>query len=153
MRDLKKIKIILVLVLSFLTVQYLQKDLFLANTPRLRLPIQTYLASKIGDLFVKIKEIASLFPTLPKEFAKKASTYQLSQQTLDNIKKASLKPLNRIAAGTYAATEGNATVIEFKENEVEWIEYTYNLNGKEIKIRVPKGQAVPSQETVEKFYQ
>ena len=37
-------------------------------------------------------------------------------------------------------------------NEIEYLEYTFNVKGKEIKVKVPKNQSPPSQEVIEDIY-
>lgn len=65
------------------------------------------------------------------------------------------KPKNeykKIYQGVYAITTNQYSGIEVRENEVEWIPYTYVVNEKEIKLRVPKGMTPPSQKEMDLVY-
>ena len=58
----------------------------------------------------------------------------------------------KIYQGVYAVTTNQYSGIEVRESEVEWIPYTYVVNGKEIKLRVPKGMQPPSQKEMDLVY-
>ncbi len=65
------------------------------------------------------------------------------------------KPKNeykKIYQGVYAITSNQYSGIEVRESEVEWIPYTYVVNGNEIKLRVPKGMSPPSQKEMDLVY-
>lgn len=57
-----------------------------------------------------------------------------------------------ISKGIYAQDLNKGTYILIKENEVEWIEYTFNIKGKKIKIKVPKGEPPPEEKLLEQIY-
>jgi len=56
-----------------------------------------------------------------------------------------------VSKGVYAKQKGNVVYTEIKLNEIEMIEYTFTVKGKEIKIRVPKGQSPPTKDFLEKL--
>ena len=58
----------------------------------------------------------------------------------------------KIYQGVYAITTNQYSGIEVRESEVEWIPYTYMVNEKEIKLRVPKGMNPPSQKEMDLVY-
>lgn len=48
--------------------------------------------------------------------------------------------------------KNNIQVYEVRMNEIDYLEYKFNVNGKEVKIKVPKDQQPPSQETIEAIF-
>lgn len=65
------------------------------------------------------------------------------------------KPKNeykKIYQGVYAITTNQYSGIEVREGEVEWQEYTFVVNGKEIKLSVPKSMNPPSQKEMDLVY-
>ncbi|MEM4337155.1 MAG: hypothetical protein QXG86_04085 [Candidatus Woesearchaeota archaeon] len=71
------------------------------------------------------------------------------QELKEAISKA---PMRKIAPGVYAGEYKGYQVSTIKINEIEFLEYTFDVNGRKIKIKVPKGETPPSQETVEKIF-
>ena len=61
-------------------------------------------------------------------------------------------PLKKVSQGVYAGEMNNIKVYEIRTGELEYLEYTFNVNGKEVKIKVPKGQEPPSQEVMDSLY-
>ena len=59
----------------------------------------------------------------------------------------------QLSKGVYAKDEGNVhSLVEIRLDEIEFIEHTFTVNGKQIVIRVPKDQQPPSQQALEKLY-
>ncbi|MFA5136995.1 MAG: hypothetical protein WC489_06440 [Patescibacteria group bacterium] len=142
----RKLRLILSFLLAFTLSGFLYSELYISGTSKLKMPVDKYLGLKIEWIIytaqggkIDMKD-------------KKETPLVYGQETIENIKNAALQPLKQIAPGTYAQTSGNVTQITYRENEVEWVEYTYQLGGKEIKIRVPKGQEKPTQDEVEEMY-
>jgi len=139
---ISRLKIIFVISLAFIISSYLDKNLFIAHTPHFNNPINSiskkiyeliYIA-KFGEEGKKIIE-ASRFP---------------SASTLENMKQVIYQPMVKFSDGVYAQIKGNVVKVTIKEEEIEWVEYTYNLkNGQKIKVKVPKGQTPPSKEIYE----
>lgn len=123
------LKIFIVLTLSYLASGLLVRNAFIANTPRLRQDFGPYISLKFTNFF------AGLFKS--KQFPEVALQSQ---------------PLQLVSKGVYAKSDGTNSYTLIKVGEVEWVEYTYNIDGKEIKIRVPKGQKQLSQEQIRDIY-
>ncbi len=80
--------------------------------------------------------------------------------SVDNINKAPKEvldaltvPLKKVSQGVYAGEKNNIKVYKIKMNEIDYLEYTFNIKGKEIKVKVPKGEQPPTQEEIELFFE
>lgn len=135
------LKIIGVIVISFIVVKLGSNEIFIANTPKIRPDIFARVNVLISN---NIGFIAQLFNKNNKNLAEVEK--RRVEEYLKDI------PLKIAAKGIYAKSRGNMSYTLIKENEVEWIVYTFNIKGKEIKIKVPKGQSPPSQDLLEKIY-
>jgi hypothetical protein len=120
------------LFISFLISDFSIKNLFLANSP------------KINPFFVRnIK-----------------SKFEENLAFLNNFKKNISMNFNRekniifkeISQGVKAAQTSEGTIVKIDSSKIDWLEYTFNVNGKEVKIKVPKDQQPPSQKLVEALY-
>lgn len=141
------IKILIVIVLSIVAVKIITPEIFLANTPRFRPDLNNYLASKANDLFGSGNFIANLF-----NWRFEPSQEQLAQTVEATKEKLKGVPFQQLTKGVYAKSGGNTSYTIIKENEIEWLEYTFNVKGREIKIKVPRGEEPLSQELLEKIY-
>ncbi len=149
----KKLFILFTIILSFLISSFFIKNIFIANTPKINPFFASNISKKItlGYLSLKnkfgnrsINNIASNDKITP-------GTSNNFQATFDIGKSLSI-PLNKISTGIYAGERDDIKVFKVKTDEVDWLEYTFVVDGKEIKINVPKGELAPSQETVEEIY-
>ncbi len=129
-------KILGAVIVGYYMAELFNKHIFLANTPKIRNNLADYIASKFS-------ESANLIVNVVKN-KKNISTFTFKED-LNKI------PFETISQGVYAKGNGNITYVLIKTGEVEWLEYTFNINGKQIKIKVPKGENPPSQEIVEKM--
>lgn len=147
MRNIKfslYIRIFLVLALSFLFSRLLVKDVFLANTPKIRPHLDKYLAEKLRNT---AEDIRTNFVALLPNFLK--SKQEQDKQNAIALAEFLKKNLQPVASGVKANTVGSSSLIEYKINEVEWQEYTFNINGREVKIKAPKGSNPPPKELFE----
>jgi hypothetical protein len=127
------LKIAGILLFSLFVINTFANDVFIAGTPKIRPDAQAVLAGRFGLLVQSPRDfIATLFPPAPKD--------------LKDV------PLQPIGTGVYAHEKEHTKEVIFKDNEINWIEYTYIVNGQEIKIRVPEGQPAPPQKVVERNY-
>ena len=140
-----KIKIFLVLLFSFLFSSFLIKNVFIANSPKVRPYLNDYFAFKIKDLFKNFSNLA--FYGLSSRHA--TNTIIEKTPTIEGVKN---KPLIPIGKGVYARTDNKNALIEINLEGVDFIEYTFTINGKEIKIKVPKGESTPNQKVLEALY-
>lgn len=132
----KRLIIIFILISAFFIANFSSKNIFIANTPK----INKQFIAQLGQIFQnrsrQNKEHLAVNP----------NPAPISANTTNTLSKAILK---KISSGVYAGEYNKTKVFVYKENEIEWIEYTFNVNGKAIKIRVPKGQQPPSQKDVD----
>lgn len=70
----------------------------------------------------------------------------------DELKDALATPLTRVSQGVYAGEHEDIKVYEIRINEVDSTVYTFKVNGKEIKIKVPKDKEPPTQEEMEEMF-
>lgn len=130
------LKIVFVFFLSFIVSSFLIKEVFLGESPVLRSNLLSHLSLKLADLArIESKRLISLF--------KKPAN--LKQE----LKEA---PFDMITKGVYGKAKGNYSYTEVRLNEIEWVEYTFDIKDKKIKIKFPKGQTPPTQQMVEEIY-
>jgi len=133
-------KFFLTIFLSFLLASFLTENIFIANSPKIRPNFHRYLSQKFipKNFFSKTKEKNILPPN------------EKNNLIFSQIDKSQLTLINK---GIYAASLNKGNYILIEQDEVEWVVYTFNIKGKEVKIKVPKGENPPPKEVVEKFYQ
>jgi len=127
-------KMIIVFLLALFLANVGGNDVFIANTPNLRPNLGRHFLAKLNSL----NQNTRLF------IAKALN--RLPEQKLKDI------PLQQFTKGVYAKEEGKYSYTVVHENEVDWIEYTFVVNGKNIKVKVPQGQEPPTQELLERLY-
>jgi hypothetical protein len=131
-------KIVLVLVFSFLISKLLLNEIFIIQTPKIRPNLGYYLIAKVSNVLkVGTKTLISFF------------IKEKTPETDDMLKDVPLRP---IVKGVYGKSRGNYSYTLIKTNEIEWVEYTFNIHGKTMKLKVPKGQNPPSQKMLEQIY-
>lgn len=158
MRDLlnnRFIKLFLVLGAAYFVSDFSAKSLFLAGTPKLNpfaannmiVSARSFI-SNTGGIIASLNPLRLFRGNDSGAPAASPSDAQFAQD-IDNALQA---PLNQVSKGVYAGEKDGYQVTEVKIGEIEYSEYTFNIRGKEVKIRVPKDQQPPSQETMEKLY-
>jgi hypothetical protein len=125
-------KILITFIFGFFLSSFLIQKIFLAGTPRIR-------PNAFSNLALEIKNNTYSLIAL---FIKQPSPKEILKDV----------PLKTISKGVYGKTKENYSYTLIKINEIEWKEYTFNINGKEINIKVPKDQQPPSQKLVEALY-
>ncbi|QQG44489.1 MAG: hypothetical protein HYW86_01055 [Candidatus Roizmanbacteria bacterium] len=118
------LKIFGVLAVSYLIINIFAKEVFIANTPKIRPNLDRYIASKLNS---NIQFLAGLI------------NKRTPEEELKDI------PLKMVTKGIYAKDKDNVSQTVIKLNEVEFVEYTFNTSKGPIKIKVPKGQNPPPQ--------
>ncbi len=150
------LKLFLILGAAYFVSDFSSKSIFLAGTPKLN-PFAA------NNMIVKARSFVSNTGAIvaslnPLNFIKRNENSDLDNipptqvefaQDIDNALQA---PLNQVSKGVYAGEKDGYQVTEVKIGEFEYLEYTFNIRGKDVKIRVPKDQEPPSQETMEKLY-
>jgi hypothetical protein len=132
----KYLLIFTVFLISFILSNLLIKNVFLANTPKVNPFFISNITGKIKNQYI------AFFDSFDNKNADSGKTNRNTETIFESI-----------SQGVYAAQTENGTVVKVVSEEIDWTEYAFNLNGKEIKIKVPKGQSPPDQESVENLYQ
>jgi len=132
----KYLKIFLLLGAAFLISDFSIKNVFLAKSPKINLSfvqnmMVRYITQPANQTSVSVQNINSL----PQDVVEALNA-----------------PLKKVSQGVYAGEMNNIKVYEIRTGELEYLEYTFNVNGKEVKIKVPKGQEPPSQEVMDSLY-
>lgn len=172
----KYLKIFLLLGVAYIISEFSINNVFLVNSPRLNPFFARNMVNKINNSWSKTGNfVASLNPFSSLNFRlfnnqglsnrqnlqpSSISGFQPSVQMIANVKNSPQEiinalalPLTKVSSGVYAGENDGVKIYEVRLNEVEYLEYTFTIKGKEIKIKVPKGQTPPSQEIVESFYE
>ena len=127
MSKIKNIVIIgMILGVSLLITMLLGPIVFVNNTSTIRPQLGTYIASQIQAL--RGNNNTSLVAESPEE----------------SLKKLEAAPFIMMTKGVYAKSNSGASIKEYRVNEIEWIEYTFDVKGKKVVLKVPKGETPPS---------
>jgi hypothetical protein len=139
MKKVMYLKIILVLLVIGFVVPRFSSYLFLADSPQIRPEVITL----FQDTTYRLAHAGAEKPKQPYYNAQDALA-KLNNEVKD-------KSLKVISKGVYAKTGNNGTVYEINLNEKEYYEHVYIVNGKEIKIRIPKGEEAPTQQQIDEI--
>ncbi len=131
------IKIIAALLISFFASSLLMKEVFVAEGPKIRPDLGQYLTQLLDK-------------TVNNNLQFLSRLLRPDQQTAEEILKNT--PLQQVSKGVYAKSNKQASYTLYKDNEIEWIAYNFNVNGKSVVIRVPRGQSPPPKELIEIVY-
>lgn len=140
----KYISLLMIMGVSLFISNVFVKSVFVGESPRMLPHPEQRLMQGLQN---NAAYIARIFNPSLKQKSNSASSESLTAL----IKKMENVPVQQIAKGTYAKTSEGVTIQIIKLDEITYKEYTYQVNGKEIKIRVPEGQEVPTQDMVEKL--
>jgi hypothetical protein len=119
------------MIVSFFLSSFLNRTVFIANTPRIRPGLNKYLA----QAFFK-KENKSL-------------SYNPREQVDELYRRTENVPFNNVAKGTYVKSDYAVIITLYRLNEVDWAEYTYEINNKIYKFRVPRNVTPPAKKAFE----
>lgn len=149
----KYLKIVLLLGAAFIISDFSIKNVFLANSPSINPYAGQNMMAKVSSLWsnTKLNLIAlsgGLFNFSGTAGNSSGLIKDLPQKTLDAMN----APLKKVSQGVYAGERNNIQVYEIRSNEINYLVYTFTINGKEVKIKVPKDQQPPSQAQMEALY-
>lgn len=149
---------------SFLASGFSVDNIFLADSPKINPYFGQNMMAKATGLLDKTKNLMAFRMTSPNflntvntgnknnsqpsALTNQANTLAFTKK-IDNALQA---PLSKMSQGVYAGERDGIRVYEIKTDEIDYLEYTFTVNGKEIKIKVPKDQTPPSQQTMEALY-
>ena len=129
------------LVLALLTSQLLVKEVFLGYTPRIRPDLADIVVEKTLTL-VNIDNYLALFRGKPTELPQTGTIAKTPAQAKQELAKVPFKPT--IVKGVYAKETADASLIEMRFSEVEWVKVKYQKkDGTIIDLNIPKGTQPP----------
>ncbi len=123
--------------IAMVLINILNKEIFIAGTPRIR--------QDVGVRFIaSLKQLTSI----PSEFIARLRNNKSTptSQNLANV------PYHIVSKGVYAKESGVTSVKLYKENEVQWLVYTFQFKGKTYKIRYAAGDSPPNPQLLEKIF-
>lgn len=146
----------LALILSFYISIFFIKNVFLANSPKIRPNLGSYYLVKIKNSFNKVsnfiasKSFSNINLNLNQNNQSSINQQNTISKSRDLLMEELSKNLKPITKGVNAASKDGYNYYEFKLNEIEWVMVEYTLkNGEIIKIRYPKGTNPPPKEIYE----
>jgi hypothetical protein len=164
-------KIVLVMVISYLISNFSIKNVFIAESPKLNPFFVTNTIARVNNFWSKTGNFIASINLFPKFnlFNKTNQTaynstnnnqnmnntaYQPNSLTLSKAQINSMieTPLKKISKGIYAGENDGYKVYKINTDELGYITYTFTIEGKEVKFKVPSDQQAPSQEEVEKLF-
>lgn len=141
--------VLLVLGTAYLLSSFSIKNVFLADSPRIRSNLDHYLLAKINNVKENVLaklNFGSLLPQFNQVPNNNLAATKNREETI-NFLKNSLKPVTR---GISAAEKDGYSYTEFKLNEIEWVQISYTLkDGRVVNIEYPKGTNPPPKEIYE----
>lgn len=144
-----RIKLILAIAVALILTTGGSPHVFIANTPTVRPHLDRYIASRLKNVWRGGNDfVARLF--------RKSDTSTVAAFK-EELKKKEEKLANtaftQLSSGVYAKDEGEVhSLVEIRLDEMEFIEHTFVVDGKEIKIRIPKDQSPPPQSVMENMF-
>jgi hypothetical protein len=130
-----------IFLISFLISNFLIKNLFLANSPRIN-------PFFVNNMKVKIKNYLSINFN---DFNNYKNNKIVDDKESFGLKIATT-PLKKISRGTYAGEIDGIHVTKIVMDELEYNQYIFNVDGRQIKVKIPKGEPTPNQKVLEALY-
>ncbi len=125
----RRLLILVSLILSYVVSSGLNGTIFLADTPRIRPNLDQYLIAKAAFVVYNTGLINE---------DENALAYNPNEQVNQLYRQLAGAPFKRLGQGVYYAKNNNITVVEYNVDELDWIEYSYEIDGKMYKFRAPK---------------
>lgn len=135
------LKIIGILVLSFIISTLLNGSVFMKNTARIRPNLGKIIISKIVSVPTFLSQIPLPSFKLPAIFNQTQPSGQ--PPSIEN------SSLSKISQGVYAEKNNTTSYTLIKEKEIDWKEYSIEIKGSVVKIRVPAGENAPTAEMIQ----
>lgn len=133
-------KIIGIMLMSFIISSFLNGSVFIKNTARIRPNLGKIIIGKISAVPTFLSQIPLPSFKLPSFSNKNPST---PDQTVDT------SSLPQISKGVYAEKNNTTAYTLIKEKEVDWKEYSIEIKGSVVKIKVPAGDQPPTAEMIQ----
>jgi len=122
----QRIVMLVCLVIGFFLSSFLNNRIFVADTPKIKPELKTYLARA----FFKEED--------------RTLSYDSRIQVDELYHRLEGAPFNNVAKGIYVKSEYATVITLYRINEVDWAEYTYEINNKTYKFRVPQNTSPPA---------
>jgi len=136
-------KLIVSLIISFLLVTFMEKHVFLANSPIVRPNLPQYLATFVKySVSSRTRVVTDLFNKAP------VTTGQIQVSVGEAIR----VPAQIVGKGIYAKEDGENSQILIREDEVDWTGSVFEIGGRMVKLQTPVGEAAPEKSAVEKIF-
>jgi hypothetical protein len=151
----KYVKLVFVFGVAYLISNFSIKNVFLGNSPRINPYAGQNMIAKATNLWSKTTSLIAFknpFTNSSSTGFQNGGLNQASTSISSDVAEALNTPLSKVSQGVYAGEKNDVKVFEVRIGEIEYLEYTFNIKGKEIKIKVPKGQDPPSQQVLEAVY-
>lgn len=137
----------MVLIISFLMTKVVGDIFFISDSPVLRSNPALYMAKKVDMSVSPLLALLRINKTGNSQTLN-ATHFASIEDFNQALSKAVDVPMKQVAKGTYAATVQGKEVQIIKLNEIPYKEYTYTINGKQVKIRVPETMSPPTENEV-----
>lgn len=143
---------------AYLVTGFSIDNVFLAQTPKLNPFFVQKTLAQIQSAWSRTKSTIAFnnpFRQRSTTGGEEIPSMDGSQQTItiqQQVAEALTTPLTQLSQGVYAGEENDIKVFEVRIGEMEYLEYTFNIKGKEVKIKVPKGQQPPPESVLETIY-
>jgi hypothetical protein len=143
----KKLVILLILVVAYFFSNFLNKNLFIANSPK----INSFFLSKISQNFLaqleRLKTINTNKNPKEKEENKVIIGYEKNGKgRAENILKNTV--LKTLTKGVYAGSYNGIQIVSFAQDEMEWEKMTIQTKSGVVTIKYPKNNP-PLKEVIE----
>lgn len=153
----KYLKLFLILGTAFIISDYSIKNVFLAQSPKFNPYFAQNTLARASSFWSKSTNLVASINLFPKNDPSNINNQNNNQPSSFSLTKQQVAeslqtPLSKVSQGVYAGERDNKQVVQIKMNEIDYLEYTFNVDGKQIKIKVPKDQQPPSQEQMEALY-
>jgi len=149
------IKLLLIMGAAYFVADFSGNNVFLANTPKVNPFFARNMTAKIrNNLSNGANFVAGLNPFNRSALESERNTNNMPVERSFNqqVAEAINAPLAPLSQGVYAGEQEGVNVYEVRIGELEYLEHTFIIKGKEVKIRVPKGQEAPSEDVIEYLY-
>lgn len=136
MKDKKFIiKIIISIVLAFVSTHVLLNTVFVNNSTK----ISPYIGSNIISGISKTLSLGRKLISFKSEtsVSRSSGLPQNIKNTLNDL------PINKLGGGVYQKNNSQFSYLLLKEKEVDWSPFKFSTNGKDITILMPKGEQPP----------
>lgn len=154
------------MVIAYLVSDFSIKNVFIAQSPKFNPFFVTNTVARVNNFWSKTGNFIASINFFPKlnllnisnqtafnsynnQLNNQPNSFNLSKAQINKLLKTSFK---KVSTGVYAGEQDGYQVYKVSTDELGYVTYTFNINGKEVKIKVPRGQKPPSQKEVESFY-